>query len=318
MDLAHIHFGVLDFSYRNNTGFESLLHERGEYTVNLGDYIQSHAVHSALLALGVAPSQISMVDRDDLASCATENLFVIMNAVFYPVSFPLSKNIVPVYFGFSFHPDNIFPWDTRESYDAALGSLRPLGRIGCRDLATARMLAGKGFATYVSGCLSQSLERPMGINRSDKPILLCGLDNQALEDALVQASGSHILLRNQRKRVAEYPLSQQTMAACRADARSLLDLYGNHVSLAVTSLLHCAGPCAALGIPTVIARSDPDNLRFSDIAEALPVISSDSSPDLAILRSLARTMNRRTDMLTGLQRAIEEMVLAQGSCAGGG
>jgi hypothetical protein len=61
-------FGVLKYSYSKTTSFQFELQNNGSYTVNLGDYIQSIAVASALKAMGVDESQIVFIDRDCMSS----------------------------------------------------------------------------------------------------------------------------------------------------------------------------------------------------------------------------------------------------------
>jgi hypothetical protein len=123
-----------------------------------------------------------------------------MNAVFYPDHFPLPENIKPIYFGFSYHPSNILPWNTPSEYWATLSQLNPSKAIGCRDQATADVIAqATAYPTYVSGCLSQSFqsaEPPPDLR--NKPILVCGLDNEELGRALAREADSVIYLKDQR------------------------------------------------------------------------------------------------------------------------
>jgi hypothetical protein len=313
-DLRRARFGVFEYSYRGFTHFERALHAGGGYSVNLGDSIQSRAVREALRAIGVREEQITTIDRDSLAGYVGEPLLVVMNAVFVTTSFPLAAQITPVYFGFSFHPDNLLPGQTLHDYEAALLQLRAPGSIGCRDRATAEALAARGLASHVTGCLSQSLA-PRGDDDGDgleKALLLCGIDDPVIEQSLLrQATGPLLWMRDQRRRVAEYPLSRATMAACGREADALLSLYAGHVGCAVTSLMHCASPCAALGIPTVIVRRVPDNLRFGSLREHLPVLAAGAAHDLRQLQRQARTLQLRERMLEGLYQAVDEAFIAQ-------
>jgi hypothetical protein len=132
---------VLKYSYNKTSSFQVELTNNGFYTVNLGDYLQSIAVAGALNAFGVQESQIISIDRDSMSSYDCDPVYLIMNAVFYPDHFPLPENIKPIYFGFIYHPSNILPWNTSSEYWATLSQLNPSKAIGCRDQATAEVIA---------------------------------------------------------------------------------------------------------------------------------------------------------------------------------
>lgn len=301
-------FGVLKYSYGKTASFQIELQNNGFYTVNLGDYIQSIAVISALKEIGVQDWQIVLIDRDCMSSYQGDTVYLIMNAVFYPDHFPLPENIKPIYFGFSYHPSNILPWNTPSEYWATLSQLNPSGAFGCRDQATADVIAqATSYTTYVSGCLSQSFQADDPTpDRRNKPILICGLDNEELGRTLAREADSVIYLKDQRMRVSEFPLSQSAMKSCHSRALELLDLYKNHISMTLTSLMHCAGPCASLGIPTTIIRHDPENIRFSTLKDLLTVMSSKEPMHLSELRKLAQTLDIRDAFLVGLKNAIED------------
>lgn len=307
-DFHDVRFGILNFSYNNNLALAQQVRERGECSINLGDYIQSIAVRNALISIGVREEQIVYVDRDNFGSCVAENVLLIMNGVFYPDCFPIPENIFPVFFGFSYHPRNMFPWNTAEEYDRSLRLLNRCSVIGCRDRATAEVLAEKGFNTHVTGCLSQSFQPREQEPRSNSPILLCGLDNAEFSASLSSVAESYIYLKDQRKRVFEHPLSIGVMDECRKDAFALLDLYRNHVSVAITSLMHCASPCASLGIPTVVVRSDPENIRFTSVREFIPVLSSKGIYSLPELIGMAKKLNLREVMLDKLEHSIRDVL----------
>lgn len=312
-DIRRARFGVLEFSYRGFVHFGRTLDTDGSYRVNLGDYIQSRAVREALHAIGVHDDQITTIDRDSLATYDGDSLLLVMNSVFTIGNFPLAEAITPVYFGFSFHPDNLLPGQTSQDYEAALRHLRPVGSIGCRDRATADALAARGFASHVTGCLSQSLApRTFQGEDHDGAVLFCGIDDSSLEQELLrQSKGSHFRLRDQRYRVTEYPLSSEAMSACRHEADALISLYARHVKLVVTSLMHCASPCAAMGIPAVIVRRDPNNIRFSSLREHLQILAPSEVSGLEQLQREARILQLRGRMLDRLRSTVEEALRAR-------
>ena len=105
-------------------------------------------------------------------------------------------------------------------------------------------------------------------------------------------------------RVYEFPLSESAMDSCQSRAFELLNLYKHHISMTLTSLMHCAGPCASLGVPTIVIRNDPENIRFSTLKDLLPVVSSKEPMHLTELREFARTLDVRNALFVGLKNAI--------------
>lgn len=269
-------FGVLDFSYDGFNNFKNEFENKGTYSVNLGDFIQSEAVHHALISLGIEKNSINYVDRDSLNQYDGETLHLIMNGVFFPGNFPLSAAIKPIFFGMSFHPDNLLPSETKEDFENKASYLTANSIIGCRDEATAEQLGHLGFSTFVSGCLSQSLEQS-GIERENLRTIVCGIHDEALLNQFREKDPQIVIFPDQRRTVMEYPLSEESRTDCRKAAGALIDFYRYHAGRVVTSLLHCAGPCAAMGIPTIVVRADPENIRFSTISKQLPVLNYDEA-----------------------------------------
>lgn len=298
-------FGVLDFSYAVYAHFRAAHVAGRPYTINLGDYVQSLGVWRALRALGIADRDIVPVDRDSLGAYDGPPVNLVMNGVFTASNFPLSPAINPVFFGFSYHPDNMIPSDDKALFEPSLTHLEGR-RIWCRDKATAERLEGYGLDTRISGCLSQSFAPGANIDRRHLPVLLCGLDDPQAESHLKALFPGHVRLKDQRRPVAVHPLPPAARAECRAAAGALLGYYERHFSMVVTSLMHCASPCASLGIPTVIIRRDPDNLRFSDLKAELPVIGAENVLALGEkeLRGMAKTLARRQSLLAMLGTAL--------------
>lgn len=141
-------------------------------------------------------------------------------------------------------------------------------------------------------------------------MLICGIDEPNAESWLRQSFPSHIRLENQRRVAIDHPLSQLAIEDCRLSAEALLSFYTSHVSLVFTSLMHCASPCASIGVPTVIIRRDPENLRFSDIREHLTILASERLAagefKAEDLRKRAATLDRRLSMLNMLALALEQ------------
>ena len=62
-------------------------------------------------------------------------------------------------------------------------------------------------------------------------------------------------------------------------SRQFLERYRNEATLVVTSRLHCAAPCLAMGIPVILARNYFDD-RYSWIDRFLPLYTPDRFPSI--------------------------------------
>ncbi len=59
-------------------------------------------------------------------------------------------------------------------------------------------------------------------------------------------------------------------------AKTLLTRYKNEARLIITSALHCASPCVAMGIPVIFCRQNDEQLtRFSALKGILPIYTID-------------------------------------------
>lgn len=56
-------------------------------------------------------------------------------------------------------------------------------------------------------------------------------------------------------------------------ARHILERYRLEAKLVITSKIHVAMPCVAMGIPVVFITDEPNNIRFDVIQGILPIYS---------------------------------------------
>ncbi|MDX3901012.1 MAG: capsular polysaccharide synthesis protein [Sphingobium sp.] len=248
-------------------------------TENLGDHVQIIAAQRLLARYGLAPDL--HVDRDtalaeppslagppsDIASDVAPASFpIVMNGWFKNGNggWPPHPAYAPIFLGFHirlFQSPALLSPESLAYYHAH----EP---IGCRDDYTADLLAEQGIDSFVSHCLSLSLPRRIAregrhrifvVSRDER---LAQVIPSSLGDftSLLHYSGDHDFWRNMDR------------------AAALLDRYRDEAGLIVTSLLHCALPAIAMGIP-VIMFYPPDSLagrqsdmeRFSALAKLIPI-----------------------------------------------
>ena len=133
--------------------------------------------------------------------------------------------------------------------------------IGCRDNGTKQLLERAGVKAYTTHCLTLTFPKRT-VNPHPGKVFI--VDGQGLR--IPRA------LRKDSVRV-----SQETSAIFgddlkRAMAQRLLDVYRDQARVVVTTRLHCALPCLAMGIP-VVFFGDPDDYRLQVLTDiGVPII----------------------------------------------
>lgn len=230
---------------------------------NIGDDVQ------ALAAAQHLPKPASaFIDRDRIDAWTGDGpAAVIMNGWFSSgdTAWPPAALIRPIFVGF--HVTERFKPAVR-AHAAYLKRFEP---IGVRDRATEMFLTSLGVASETTFCLTLTFPRRSSAPREGKVFLVDA------EEVFVPKS-----LRKGAVKVTHLmpPLDYRVTLPA---ARQLIDLYREDARLVVTTRLHAALPCMAMGIP-VVFLGDPKDTRTSIVRDVGGVIH-----DLRLHRkSLAR------------------------------
>lgn len=255
---------------------------------NIGDYIQSLAAKQFL------PQVDQLLNREALAEYSGESIKLIMNGWFThnATNWVPSSPIDPLFV--SFHVNN----------SAAPGMLDITGveylkrhePIGCRDQYTVGVLRSKGIDAYFTGCLTLTLDsyRVADSERGDDVYIVDPLygyptrrkvtyDHRSFVRSAL--NGDVFKIGRRRKHLknlidrdllasAVY-INQEPRANMYSDAQKfsmaedLLHMYAR-ARLVITSRIHCALPCLALGTPVIFVNgftSYVDSCRFDGILD---------------------------------------------------
>lgn len=222
---------------------------------NLGDDIQTIA------ALRFLKGEPSFIERDSLANTKEEGR-LILNGWWSHDPFgawppPEGVRALPV----SMH---ITPRARlRFANNDSLDWFRNNGPVGARDLETLAWMRSVGIDAYWSGCLTLTIQRP-DVPNGDK-VLLVDLKKPHIR-AVEEAIGPCEHLTHSTP--ITDPKERQEAA------QSLLRTYAS-AELVVTTRLHVALPCAAMGTPVVLVG---DNIRFAGLDRTLRMSDSASLP----------------------------------------
>ncbi len=244
-------------------------------TENLGDYIQILACLRLLETLDLRPG--IYLDRDtELASAPA--LSSGSSRVVLPLSgwfkhmagadpqWPPHERIVPVFIGFHVRPHMCPALLEPRSIDY----MKAHGPVGCRDPFTKHLLEEKGVSTYLSYCLSLTFAKRAPHEVGDR-VVVASRDREIIDLLPSEYRNDHVYLNHYtvRDRFSDYL----------AEAKNILAFYRTGARLVITTFLHCALPCIAMGIPVIAFLPKPrydgqkgsDEERFSGLMQIAPV-----------------------------------------------
>lgn len=272
---------------------------------NIGDYMQSLAARQFL------PKVDRYINREELSKYSGPKTKLIMNGWFMhrPENWPPSPNIVPLFVSVHF---------TKKAAavvldDAEVSYLKKF-EVGARDFSTLSLLKAKGINAFFSGCLTLTLGnsyrhrpgeeiyfidvlfKPQFFGRR-KRILQRLFGKEVVKSA---AQISHVYLaRDYRTEDSRFQLADR-----------LLKLYEN-AKLVITSRLHCALPCLAMGTPVIYVDVGvpKERTRFEGLAELLNTVRiSDAEATAAIDLNCVQNKTQHMEYAKQLEQRCTEFI----------
>jgi len=275
-----------------------LTYDENKRFFNVGDNVQS------LAAKQFIPQVDAFLNRERLADYnENDSITLIMNGWFThnTTNWVPSENINPIFV--SFHMNNTAaPAMLSEKGIAYLKKHQP---IGCRDQFTADTLKAKGIDAHFTGCLTLTLDsyKVDDSERGDAIYIVDPLYSYPRPEKIfynVKASVRNVLngtafqLGKKNKHLKNF-ISEEVLASAEfvnqeppsntytdaekfEMAETLLRKYAR-AKLVITSRIHCALPCLAMGTPVIFVNgfdSFVDSCRFDGILELFNRIDIDS------------------------------------------
>lgn len=205
------------------------------YRINLGDDIQTIA------AINLLPKIDGFTSRENLNKIK-EPCIISMNGFFMQSqNWPPSSNVIPI--PYAFHVSK----KSEETICSSDGIefLKLHEPIGCRDLGTKAILDKYGVKAYYSKCITLTFDKRTKSPKESK-VYIVDVSNK-----LQKVIPSNLLKNSVKICQANVRLSGITSKTKREMAQQLLNDYKKNASLIITSKIHCAMPCIAMGIPVV-------------------------------------------------------------------
>ncbi len=216
----------------------------GERVINIGDYMQLIAIMNLYRIMGIPEKDVVRIEYYDMFDYSGEDIVLPINFIWFNPFWGERELILPE----SIHPVFLGIHSIGNDYsETEINYLKKFEPIGCRDAYTYHVLRNRGIDTYLHGCLTATLPqreiKPQNgkVYFVDVPELLQPYIPEAIKSNAV--SISHQIYGSGLNR-----------NSWEESAISLLKNYKDDATLVVTSRLHCASPCMALGVPVVFAH----------------------------------------------------------------
>jgi hypothetical protein len=256
------------------------------YTSNLGDEIQT------LAAVGLLGEVDGFISRENLHEWTNEGLVSINGFFMGSQNWPPSASISPIFF--SFHVDRNS--ERVVCSPEGVAYLKKHEPIGCRDRGTVEIMKRSGIDAFYSRCVT--LTFPLRRDNSQaKEIFIVGVD-QEIERVIPRLIRKAAIRINQ----SSIRLPRLSCDLKREMARQLLEGYAECARLVITSKIHCAMPCLAMGIPVVfLYPADKRNdYRVHVVGDFIPINYVPRSPivrALGLQRLLTNKINWTPEVL---------------------
>lgn len=235
---------------------------------NLGDWIQSEATEYAIRKImeGESPEFIRW-QRSELSWYRGAPVICVMQGWFdnETLDFLPNSNVLPVWIGTHFTNQirRRLEWGLRFKQTMFSGQ-----EIGCRDLSTYKWCQKHNIKAYFSRCLTLTFPRRDASPRSGK--VFCVNCPDWLIKCLPPALRKEAELIDQRGCNFGYTLMDERRYE--QAARLMLERFKNEARLIITTALHCAQPCLAMGIPVVFVDPGYNEAdRFSSMRGIIPI-----------------------------------------------
>ena len=238
---------------------------------NIGDDIQSLAARAFL------PRVDRLVSREglDIATDIPPMTRVVLNGWFMhdPRRWPPAEALDPLLI--SFHVtgrgrSRLQRWAPTVPGRLVVGKradyLRRHGPVGARDNHTLELLRRHDIDAYLSGCLTLTLDAPAGAPNHGA-VVACDLPEASLAVLAARTHKPPVAVTHSVDR----PMTVEDRFA---EAERLLALYAGARSV-VTTRLHCALPCLAMGIPVLFLDIGQDPRRVEGALDLVHRVTPD-------------------------------------------
>ncbi|MFT7228853.1 MAG: hypothetical protein ACI8PW_001443 [Methylophilaceae bacterium] len=224
---------------------------------NLGDDIQTLAVSNLM------PTIDGYASREELNKVKEKCIVPMCGYFLKTENWPPSSAIKPVFYSFHLNPKS----ESTILNKRGIEYLKKWQPIGCRDKGTSEILKKNGIEAYYTKCVTLTFPLRKVIPKNGR-IYIVGV-KKSIYKAIPKTIATEAIIFDQSN--VRLPLSDPKVKSVMA--ASLIEEYKTNAKLVITSKLHCALPCIAMGIPVVFLypSSNKRNYRVHIIKELIGI-----------------------------------------------
>lgn len=224
---------------------------------NIGDWVQIFAIDNLYHYMGIDKKDIVRIRISELNTYQGEKVILPINYPFYGL-YNLSDDIIPVYLGISII----------DSVVAKGLKFKEFEPIGCRDIHTYNELSKCGIDSYYGGCLTITFPKRKSNSNAGKIFIVDVSDN-------IYSKIPNEISENAERitHIIEDGLGGESVA------KGIYKRYEEEAKLVITSRIHCAQPCLAMGIPTIFI-CETISFRYDVIKNLLPIYHIDQMENI--------------------------------------
>lgn len=274
-------------------------------TKNIGDDIQSYAASKFLPKIDY---YIEREELDTFVSEKKEEVAVIMSHWFLhnKINFPPSPYINPLFISTHF-TDNLEDKCPRYLKGYSAEYLKKYEPLGLRDSLVKKHLEKQGIETYFSGCMTLTLREFKNIKKED---YVCAVDiSKELVNKIKLSMNCEI---KEMTHTVETEKNSQLSYKDRFDnVENLLKTY-QKARCVITTRLHCALPCLAIGVPVMLIYDEKDKDVRNRLGEYLKLChhikSSDSLDNSDKIINFIKKSSKNSDNYLKYRKKLEKKV----------
>lgn len=260
--------------YRMQVYAKPMLKDSACAFMNLGESIQYIAMDGIMRSIGLPEEDMPDVTANDVKNYVGDPL--ILPGKFILNDRPIN-NVIPF-------ADDVYPifissvMLRNEAVAPALVEyLKKHEPIGCRDEQARTMLRELGIRAYLMGCFTMCLPRRRKEPENGKVFFVDTSEN--LEPFIPEELKKDAVRISHAIPVTATEITPEEDDRLNAIGAGLLKRYADEAKLVVTSRLHAAAPCLAMGIPVILA-SDNIDFRYGWLDKFIPIHTLDEYPSI--------------------------------------
>lgn len=230
----------------NNFVLFNYLYNDGCKSVNLGDYVQTLALKNCLDNV-FDNSKYTYFDRDTISKYqGTPSVCIFQGWFSHTYDFMPLQNILPVFIGthlISKSQTFISRLNRKSGYFKNR-------EVGCRDGFTLDFCQKQNIPSYFSRCLTLTFPKREITDKQNK-VFFVDIPEKFLQYIPEEIKNDAVIVKQRNSR----DVIKRNWEDCMQKTDNLLNRYRNEAKLVITSALHCASPCIAMGVPTILIQS---------------------------------------------------------------